>query len=190
MGFTPKNAGLHSTMSASRPGCSVPTWPDMPWVIAGFTVILAKYRFIRTLSLSPDSSGSLPRTFFMQSAVCQLRTVTSPTLPMAWLSEDIMLITPMSWSTSSAAIVSRRIRDSANETSSGTDELRWWHTIIMSKCSESVLTVNGRVGLVEEGSTFRSPATLIMSGAWPPPAPSVWYVWMVLPRIADMVSST
>jgi hypothetical protein len=33
-----------------------------------------------------------------------------------------------------------------------------------------VLRVNGRVGLVEEGSTFFKPATLMMSGAWPPPA--------------------
>ena len=29
-----------------------------------------------------------------------------------------------------------------------------------------------------------------MSGAWPPPAPSVWKVWIVLPAIALMVSST
>ena len=36
-----------------------------------------------------------------------------------------------------------------------------------------VFTVNGRVGLVEEGKTFGSPHTLIISGACPPPAPSV-----------------
>ena len=53
-----------------------------------------------------------------------------------------------------------------------------------------VLTVNGRVGLVEEGSTFGKPATLMMSGAWPPPAPSVWKAWMVRPLKAAMVSST
>ena len=108
------------------------------------------------------------------SAVCQLRAVTSPTLPMAWLSEDIMLIAPMSCRTSSAAMVSRRMRDSANDTSSGTDGLRWWQTIIISRCSSSVLTVNGRVGFVEDGRTLASPATRIMSGACPPPAPSVW----------------
>ena len=34
-------------------------------------------------------------------------------------------------------------------------------------------TVKGRVGFVEEGSTFGSPQTLMMSGAWPPPAPSL-----------------
>ena len=50
--------------------------------------------------------------------------------------------------------------------------------------------MNGRVGLVEEGSTFVSPATLMMSGAWPPPAPSVWKAWMVRPLKASIVSST
>ena len=49
----------------------------------------------------------------------------------------------------------------------------------MSRCSSSVFTVNGRVGLVEEGSTLGSPATVMMSGACPPPAPSVWKAWMV-----------
>ncbi len=50
--------------------------------------------------------------------------------------------------------------------------------------------VNGRVGLVDEGSTLDSPHTRMMSGAWPPPAPSVWYVWMVRPLNAAMVAST
>ena len=52
--------------------------------------------------------------------------------------------------------------------------LRWWQTISMSRCSSTVLTVCGRVGLVEHGSTFGCAATAMMSGAWPPPAPSVW----------------
>ena len=30
----------------------------------------------------------------------------------------------------------------------------------------------------------------MMSGAWPPPAPSVWYAWIVRPAIAASVSST
>jgi hypothetical protein len=85
-----------------------------------------------------------------------------------------MLIAPMSWSTSSAAIVSARIRDSANARSSGILALRWWQTISMSRCSSIVFTVNGIVGLVEDGRQFGSPQTLMMSGAWPPPAPSVW----------------
>ena len=39
-------------------------------------------------------------------------------------------------------------------------------------------------------STFICPATLMMSGACPPPAPSVWKVWTVRPSRAAMVSST
>ena len=60
----------------------------------------------------------------------------------------------------------------------------------MSRCSSTVLTVNGRVGLVEDGNTFGSPHNLMMSGAWPPPAPSVWKAWMLRPLKAAIVSST
>ena len=60
----------------------------------------------------------------------------------------------------------------------------------MSRCSSSVFTVKGRVGLVEDGSTCSSPQILMMSGAWPPPAPSVWKAWMVRPFIAPSVCST
>ncbi len=35
----------------------------------------------------------------------------------------------------------------------------------MSRCSSIVLTVNGRVGFVDDGSTFASPQTRMMSGA-------------------------
>ena len=110
--------------------------------------------------------------------------------PIACESEEYMQITPRSCRTSSAAIVSGRMRLSANATSSGTPGFRWWQTISMSRCSSSVLTVYGRVGLVDDGSTLSSAAILMMSGAWPPPAPSVWNVWMVRPAIAAMVSST
>ena len=41
----------------------------------------------------------------------------------------------------------------------------------MSRCSSSVLTVKGRVGLVDEGRTCSSPQILMMSGACPPPRP-------------------
>ena len=51
-------------------------------------------------------------------------------------------------------MVDGRMRLSAKARSSGTAGLRWWHTINMSRCSSSVLTVCGRVGLVDEGSTF------------------------------------
>ena len=53
-----------------------------------------------------------------------------------------------------------------------------------------MLTVNGRVGLVLEGRTLGRPAILMMSGAWPPPAPSVWKLWIARPLIAAIVSST
>ena len=99
---------------------------------------------------------------------------TSPIRPIAWESEPIIEIAPRSCRTSSAAMVDGRMRLSANARSSGTDGLRWWQTISMSRCSSSVLTVCGRVGLVEDGSTFGCAATVMMSGACPPPAPSVW----------------
>src|SRR3974377_2324180 len=60
----------------------------------------------------------------------------------------------------------------------------------MSRCSSMVLRGNGRVGLVGGGSPFFRPPTLLMAGAWPPPAPSVWKAWMVRPLKALMVSST
>jgi hypothetical protein len=85
------------------------------------------------LAESPSGEGG-PQAArsFITCAVCRVRAMTSPTRPMAWESEDIMLIAPRSCSTSSAAIVSGRMRDSANATSSGTCELRWWQTSSMS----------------------------------------------------------
>ena len=174
LGFTPKNCGDQITISANLPGCKLPTWSEIPCVIAGLIVIFARYLFTLKLSFWELSSDKLPVIFFILSAVCQFLVVTSPTLPIAWLSEDIILRTPMSCKTSSAAIVSPLILDSANEISSGTDELRWWQTIIMSRCSANVFTVNGRVGFVEDGRTLDSLATFKISGACPPPAPSVW----------------
>ena len=47
--------------------------------------------------------------------------ITSPIRPMACESDDIMLIAPRSWRTSSAAMVSARMRDSAKARSSGID---------------------------------------------------------------------
>ena len=44
----------------------------------------------------------------------------------------------------------------------------------MSRCSSNVLTVYGFVGFVDDGRQYGSPATRMMSGAWPPPAPSEW----------------
>ena len=107
----------------------------------------------------------------MRSATCEV--TTSPTRPIAWLSEPMIENAPKSCSTSSAMIVSARMRLSAKATSSGKFRSRWWQTMSMSRCSSIVFTVNGRVGLVDEGITLGCPHTLMMSGAWPPPAPSV-----------------
>ena len=53
-----------------------------------------------------------------------------------------------------------------------------------------MFTVCGRVGFVDDGSTLCCEATVMMSGAWPPPAPSVWNVWIERPAIAASVLST
>ena len=62
--------------------------------------------------------------------------------------------------------------------------------MIMSNSSDWVLMPKGNVGFVELGNTLGWLATRRMSGAWPPPAPSVWKVWMTRPAMASMVSST
>ena len=67
--------------------------------------------------------------------------ITSPTRPIACESDDIIENAPRSCRMSSAAIVSLRMRDSANATSSAIAGSRWWHTISMSRCSAMVLTV-------------------------------------------------
>ena len=110
--------------------------------------------------------------------------------PIAWESDEKIDSTPRSWSTVSAAIVSARTRESANATSSGMSWDRWWHTITMSSSSSTEFTVYGSVGFVDDGRTLGLDAILRMSGAWPPPAPSVWYVWIARPAIAAIVSST
>ncbi|CAM5366498.1 hypothetical protein SGRI78S_01932 [Streptomyces griseus subsp. griseus] len=98
-------------------------------------------------------------------AVWKARVTDSPIRPMAWESEENMLMTPRSWSTDSAAIVSARTRLSAKETSSGMSWLRWWQTMTMSSSSSTEFLVYGSVGLVEDGRTFGSPAIRRMSGA-------------------------
>jgi hypothetical protein len=70
-----------------------------------------------------------------------VRVITSPTRPIAWLSEAMIEKAPRSWRMSSAAMVSRRMRDSAKATSSGIERERWWQTMSMSRCSSSVFTV-------------------------------------------------
>lgn len=137
-------------------------------------VYLLTYLLTRKLSAPvPSSSGKWPRCTLFLCAVFHVRRMTSPQRPIACESEDIILMAPRSCSTSSAAMVSARMRDSANATSSGMFLDRWWHTISMSRCSSSVLRVYGRVGFVLLGSTLGCSTTLMMSGACPPPAPSV-----------------
>ena len=163
----------------------------MPCAIAGLMVYLDTYRLTRKLSESvPSSSGSAPRCSLFLCAVFHVRWITSPQRPMACESLDIMLMAPRSCSTSSAAMVSARMRLSANAISSGMFFDRWWHTMSMSRCSSSVLSVKGRVGFVDDGSTFGCSTTFMMSGACPPPAPSVWYVWIVRPLKASILDST
>ena len=64
-----------------------------------------------------------------------------------------------------------------------------WASIVIGTPSSNAAGVNGLVGLVEDGTTFGQPLTARISGACPPPAPSVWYIWMVRPATAAMVSS-
>ena len=115
--------------------------------------------------------------------------MTSPIRPMACASDDVIEMAPMSCRTSSAAMVVSRIRDSANARSSGTVGFRWWQTMSMSRCSATVLTVCGSVGFVEPGMTCGWPQIFMMSGAWPPPAPSAWKAWIDRPSMARSVDS-
>ena len=75
---------------------------------------------------------SAPRRAAIACAVCHVRTIVSPTRPIACESDPIIEIAPMSCNTSSAAIVVPRMRLSANARSSGMRGLRWWQTISMS----------------------------------------------------------
>jgi hypothetical protein len=136
------------------------------------------------------SPGNAPRRAFITCAVCHVRMTTSPTRPMACESEPIIEIAPRSCRTSSAAIVDGRMRLSANARSSGTDGLRWWQTMSMSRCSSPCSPCAAASGWSSDGSTLGHRHTVMMSGAWPPPAPSVWYVWIDRPAIAPSVVST
>mmetsp|Transcript_59682 Transcript_59682/g.119798 ORF Transcript_59682/g.119798 Transcript_59682/m.119798 type:complete len:314 (-) Transcript_59682:547-1488(-) len=177
-------------VAAVAGGTADDTAPPPPPPPPAATPCVERLCFARNASSAAASSGSCPRCFFILSAVCQQRVMVSPILPMACESDDMMEIAPRSCNTSSAAMVCPRILDSAKEMSSGMALDKWWHTMSMSRCSSSVFTVYGLVGLVEEGTTLGTPHTVMMSGAWPPPAPSEWYVWMVRPLNAATERST
>src|SRR5918996_4511909 len=111
---------------------------------------------MRPLSSSGGSQVRVPVSFFILSAVRQQVVTVSPMRPIACESDEYMLSTPRSWSTSSAAWVSARIRDCANATSSGLLGLRWWVTTTIQKRLSLVSVVYGRVGFVDDGNTFAS----------------------------------
>ena len=117
--------------------------------------------------------------------------MTSPTRPIAWLSDDIIENTPRSCRMSSAAIVSRRMRLSAKARSSAIAGIE----VVAHHQHVEVLVdrVDGvrhrRVGRRRQ-HVRQARARLMMSGAWPPPAPSVWKVAIVRPLNAAIVSST
>ena len=119
-GRTPKNAGSHSTRSASLPTSTEPTSWSSPCAIGRADGVL------RDVAAGPVVVGarrrprSAPRRRFITCAVCQVRITTSPMRPIAWASLPIIEMAPMSCSRSSAAIVDGRIRLSANARSSGT----------------------------------------------------------------------
>ena len=153
-GRTPKNAGSHSTRSASLPTSTEPTSRVeavgdrradrvLGDVAAGPVVV---GRAVAGQRAAPRASS---RARSARCAGPPRRRGPSP-----GSREPIIEIAPRSWRTSSAAIVDGRMRLSANARSSGIVGLRWWHTISMSRCSASVLTVCGRVGLVDDGSTL------------------------------------
>jgi hypothetical protein len=92
------------------------------------------------LSLSPSPRAAAALRFIL-SAVCQVRMITSPTRPMAWLSDEII--------EKRADVVQDVLgRDGLLADAAfgegdvlGDRRARWWQTISMSRCSSSVLTV-------------------------------------------------
>ena len=112
-------------------------------------------------------------------AVCQVRMITSPTRPIACESEPIIEIAPRSCSRSSAAIVDGRIRRLGERQVLGHRRVE----VVADHQHVEVLVdgVHGvRPGRVGRGRQHvaAAPATVMMSGACPPPAPSVWYAWI------------
>lgn len=91
----------------------------------GLMVYFAIYLFTLSLSLPSSSPSSGPLTSLIFAAVLHVLAITSPILPIACESDEIMEIAPVSWRTSSAATVSARIRESAKAISSGIDLSRW-----------------------------------------------------------------
>ena len=131
-GLTPKKAGFQTTRSASLPTSIEADLMRDPVRDRRVDRVLGDVSQARG-SCPPRhdptrpqsrSEPELPNWVFILCAVCQVRVMTSPTRPIAWLSLDIIENAPKSCNRSSAAIVSARMRDSAKATSSGMLESR------------------------------------------------------------------
>ena len=112
-----------------------------------------------------------------RSARCA--AITSPTRPIACESEPIIEIAPRSCSTSSAAIVVRP------DAALGEREVLGHARVeVVADHQHVEVLVDGvdgvrprRVGRRRQHVRLRR-RRVMMSGAWPPPAPSVWYAWI------------
>ena len=175
-GLTPKKAGFHSTRSASLPAS---TRADLVRdavrdrrvdrvlgdVALDARVVVAR-RCRRAARRAAPSSCA-------RSARCAV--MTSPTRPIACESDEIMLMAPRSCRMSSAAIVSRADAALGEGHVLGDAGVQ----VVADHQHVEVLVerVDGerprRVGATTAARSARR-TTRMMSGAWPPPAPSVW----------------
>ena len=96
-GLAPNISGLHITKSAIFPTSIDPMYLWIPCAIAGLIVTLEIYLLILKLSFPvPSSSGNGPNCFFILSAVWNVLIKTSPGLPIACESDDIIEKIPLS----------------------------------------------------------------------------------------------
>ncbi len=151
-----------------------------PAAKVGLIVTLATNRRTRLLSL-PEfaSSGSGPRVFFMMSAVCMAR---SPVL--AHATHRLGVATDDGDRThvvQDALGDDRLAADPALGEGDVRGDLRSQisdQTIIISKSSDTELTPQGSVGLVESRQDVGLADDLEKVGSVAAAGPSLWYVWM------------
>ena len=173
-GFTPKNFGSHTTRSASLPTSTEPTWWAMPWVRAGVDSVFGNIALDPKIIVLPPSlpgGGRAELASYGRFARC------GESLPRRGHSLRVRRHHAEGTHIVQHILGRNRFRSNTRLGKRyvfGTPGSRWWQTINMSRCSSMVLTVKGRVGFVDEGRTFGNPHTLMISGACPPPAPSVW----------------
>ena len=151
-----------STMSASLPGSSEPTW--CADAVGDRRVDRAAWRGsagrgrCRCRPASPASAAALLLHLVRRSA--RQRVTVSPMRPIACESDENMLMTPRSCSTSSAAIVSARMRDCRRRR-----RPRGCRVEVVADHQHvdrfvERVDVYGRVGLVDDGSTLGSAGDL------------------------------